>query len=115
MAGAAAALRAGDGLRERIFVAAFLGLAALGWVALAWWSASPWGRYLDHGDWTRLGIAGSICRALPAGGTLLPAFFFVAGWVLMTAAMMLPTTLPLVLLFRRLVAGRPHPARCSCC
>jgi predicted metal-binding membrane protein len=100
---------AGHGLHERVFAAVFLGLVALGWVTLASWSASPWGRYLDHGDWTDLGIAGSICRAFPAGATLLPALLFVGGWLLMTAAMMLPTTLPFVLLFRRLVARRPHP------
>ncbi len=45
----------------------------------------------------------------PPGQTLLPAFLFVGGWLLMTAAMMLPTTLPFLLLFRRLVARRPHP------
>jgi len=32
--------------------------------------------------------------------------FYVAGWVLMTAAMMLPTTLPLLDAFRRLTRGR---------
>lgn len=33
------------------------------------------------------------------------------GWVVMTAAMMLPTTAPLVGVFRRVVGARPHPRR----
>ena len=37
------------------------------------WAASPWARYLDHGDWTRLGLVGAICAAVPGGGVLLPA------------------------------------------
>ena len=42
-------------------------------VLLVAWSASPWARYLDHGDWTADGVLGSICAALPAGGALMPA------------------------------------------
>ena len=36
---------------------------------------------------------------------------FVAGWTVMVVAMMLPTSLPLVALFRTLVRGRPDRAR----
>jgi predicted metal-binding membrane protein len=36
----------------------------------------------------------------------LAAGFYVAGWTLMTVAMMLPTTLPLLKIFRRLTARR---------
>jgi len=32
---------------------------------------------------------------------------FVAGWMLMTIAMMLPTSVPLIVLFHRIVRGRP--------
>jgi predicted metal-binding membrane protein len=35
----------------------------------------------------------------------------VAGWTLMTVAMMLPSSLPLVNLFRRVVAGRGNAGR----
>src|SRR6202022_1754274 len=44
------------------------------------------------------------------GGALPPVLrlaVFVLGWTLMTIAMMLPSTLPLVNLFRALIAARP--------
>jgi len=90
---------------DRAFVPMFLGLVLAAWLALAAWGLSPYARYLAH-DWTQLGIAASLCAALPAGAALLPALVYVAGWALMTAAMMLPTTLPLVLVFRRLTRPR---------
>jgi predicted metal-binding membrane protein len=90
---------------DRQFVPLFAGTMFLGWLALAVWELSPHGRYLEH-DWTQLGIAASLCSVLPAGEILLPAFLYLGGWVLMTAAMMLPTTLPLLLVFRRLTNGR---------
>lgn len=81
-------------------------LIALAWITLWIWAESPYGRYLDHGDWTNIGIAGAICRAIPGGSLLVPAILYVAGWVLMLAAMMLPTTLPLLEIYRRLVQRR---------
>jgi len=84
-------------------------LTAAAWLTLWIWSVGPYGRYLDHGDWTRIGVAASICAALGAGATLLPALLYVVGWVLMLAAMMLPTTLPLLEIYRRL--ARPRPDR----
>lgn len=82
------------------------GLIALAWLTLAVWEQSPYGRYLDHGEWLQLGFAGAICRALPAGSVLLPALLYVSGWVLMTVAMMLPTTLPLLAIFARMTSSR---------
>jgi predicted metal-binding membrane protein len=82
------------------------GLIVLAWVTLAAWEQSPYGRYLDHGEWLEYGFAGSICRALPAGSVVLPALFYVTGWVLMTVAMMLPTCLPLLAIFARITTGR---------
>jgi len=41
-----------------------------------------------------------------AGGAALEAVVYVGGWVLMTVAMMLPTTLPLLEMFRRLTSRR---------
>jgi predicted metal-binding membrane protein len=70
------------------------------------WAQSPYGRYLDHGDWTKIGIAGALCSALPAGEALAPAVLYVGGWVLMLTAMMLPTTLPLLETHRRLTQRR---------
>jgi predicted metal-binding membrane protein len=82
------------------------GLIALAWLTLAVWAQSPYGRYLDHGEWLQLGLAGAICRALPAGSLVLPAVLNVGGWVLMTVAMMLPTTLPLLGIFAHITAER---------
>ncbi|HLW59198.1 MAG TPA: DUF2182 domain-containing protein [bacterium] len=73
-------------------------LVALAWVALAVWGASPFAGLLSH----RV-IIGDRTLSLP------PVFrlgLFVVGWTLMTIAMMLPSSLPLVHLFRRMVAGR---------
>ena len=86
-------------------------LVALAWFTLWIWAQSPYGRYLDHGSWTEIGLAASICRALPAGDIVFPALLYVGGWVLMTAAMMLPTTLPLLETFRRLTQARPDRGR----
>ena len=104
-AGAAAA--AGRVLSHRNWFLMVMGLLTVfAWVTLWLWAGSPYGRYLDHGDWTQIGLAGTICAALPAGEVLLPALLYVAGWVLMLAAMMLPTTLPLLEIYRRLVRRR---------
>lgn len=88
------------------FPAFMAGLVASAWAVLWLSSGSPYGRYVDHGRWTEAGIAAAICRAIPAGEFLVPALLYAAGWVLMIAAMMLPTTLPLLQIFRRITAGR---------
>jgi len=94
------------GLHRSWFLPLMATLTALAWITLWIWAASPYGRYLDHGDWTNIGFAGAICRAIPAGSVLLPAALYVAGWILMLAAMMLPTTLPLLEIYRRLIRRR---------
>jgi len=76
-------------------------LAAL--TALAWWALwagqdSPWGHSLLHGGHV---MAMPLSPAVMAG-------MFVVGWTLMTIAMMLPTSAPLILLFHRMVSGRPQ-------
>jgi predicted metal-binding membrane protein len=86
-------------------------LTAAAWLALFLWRQSPYGRYLDHGNWTASGLGGSICAALPAAGRVLPVTLYVGGWVLMIAAMMLPTVVPLLRRFDRLVAERPDRGR----
>jgi predicted metal-binding membrane protein len=83
-----------------------VGLIATAWLALWLWGQSPYSRYLDHGSWAEIGIAGSLCRALPGGRNALSGSLIVGGWVLMLSAMMLPTTLPLLDIFRRLTARR---------
>ncbi len=89
---------------RRYFIAFFLGLIALAWLALAVWGQSPYGRFLDHDEIAEIEIGLS-------GETLLFGLVFVAGWTLMTVAMMLPTSLPLVELFHRLVHQRPDRGR----
>jgi predicted metal-binding membrane protein len=86
------------------------GLIGLSWVALLLWEQSPYGRYIDHGNWTEIGLAATICQAIPAGDLLLPMLLYVGGWLLMLAAMMLPTTLPLLQRFDHLVSARTDRA-----
>jgi len=101
-----------DGATSRRQFLLFMGmLVTLAWLTLWIWEQSPYGRYLDHGRWTEIGLAGSICRVLPNGSVVLPAFLYVGGWVLMTAAMMLPTTIPLLEVFRQLTRKRQDTGR----
>jgi predicted metal-binding membrane protein len=72
----------------------------LAWAALWLWEQSPYGRYLGH-DY--LGVIG---LTTPARELLLVAAAYVLGWLLMTIAMMLPTTVPLLEIFRRLTRRR---------
>lgn len=81
-------------------------LVTAAWLTLWLWEQSPYGRYLNHGQWNQVGLAASLCRAIPLGGVLVPAAFYVTGWTLMTAAMMLPTTFPLLDIYRRLTHQR---------
>jgi len=106
-----------DGLaprRRAIFLALMAALIGAAWAALWAWNASPYGRYLDHGRWINAGALASLsslCRAVPGGEILVPAIIYAAAWILMTAAMMLPTTLPILELFRRITAERPDSMR----
>jgi predicted metal-binding membrane protein len=96
---------------RRVFVPVFAGVVALAWATLWAWAQSPYGRYLDHGDWTASGPAAALCRAIPAGLVVVPAALSSAAWILMITAMMLPSTLPLFNAFDRVTAGRPDRAR----
>ena len=73
-------------------------LIALAWLTLWAWEASPYGRYLNHGELAAIDLDGA--------GTAGTAVLYVAGWTLMTVAMMLPTTLPLLQMFQRLTVRR---------
>lgn len=96
---------------RRVFVPVLAALVALAWLALWVWAGSPYGRYMDHGDLTASGPVAALCRAIPAGSVVVPAVFYGAAWVLMTLAMMLPTTLPLFTAFDRLAGQRPDHTR----
>jgi predicted metal-binding membrane protein len=89
------------------FPALAVGLVSLSWIILLVWDASPYSRYLHHGDWATVGFGASICRAVPGSSWLIPALFYGSGWLLMSAAMMLPTAAPLVRLFDRMIKARP--------
>ena len=85
----------------RVFALLTLSLVALAWLALLVWGLSPYGSYLDHEQFGDLGLnfsAGYASRAL----------IFIGGWSLMTVAMMLPTSLPLFLLFRTMIRNRTN-------
>jgi predicted metal-binding membrane protein len=87
-----------------------LGLVTLSWITLLVWDASPYGRYLNHGDWTTIGLGAAMCAVVPGGSWLVPGLLYGGGWLLMSAAMMLPTSLPLIRMFDRLIAGRSDRA-----
>jgi predicted metal-binding membrane protein len=92
--------------RQDWLVPIMLGLIGTAWAALLLWEQTPYSRYLDHGRWTDIGFAASICRGLPGGALLLPGVLYVGGWLLMTVAMMLPTVLPLLRRFEAMTAAR---------
>jgi predicted metal-binding membrane protein len=88
---------------RRVFLVTVGALVALAWLSLWLWGSSPSGRFLSHeqvGEVHGLG-----------GEYLTVAVLFVAGWTLMTVAMMLPTSLPLVALFHSLVRKRQDQTR----
>lgn len=85
-----------DPRRDRAILAGSLvALSGLAWLTLWVWAASPYGRYLHHDG----GIA-----PLPVEAAL-----FSLGWVLMIVAMMLPSSVPLVVTFGAIVGRRPRP------
>ena len=86
-------------------------LVVASWAVLWLWSVSPYGRYLDHGGWGDAGALAALCRAIPQGDIVVPAVLHAAAWVLMIAAMMLPTTFPLLAMFRRITGTRPDAGR----
>lgn len=88
------AFRSSDDDRWYRFVLMALVLAA--WLVMGLWGASPAADWLHHRE---IGET-----------TVFPVFrlaVFVAAWMVMTVAMMLPGSLPLINLFRKAVASRP--------
>ncbi len=84
---------------RKLFSALLAVLIALAWLALFVWGQSPYGRFLRHEE---LGETGENSAYL---------LLFIGGWTLMTVAMMLPTSLPLVTLFYALTRQRPDRPR----
>jgi predicted metal-binding membrane protein len=81
---------------QAMFRGLLVAIAAAAWLALWVWGASPYGRYLHH--------EGGGIGPLP-----VEAVLFTAGWVLMIVAMMLPSSIPLVMTFGLLVRRRRWP------
>ncbi|MEO8755526.1 MAG: DUF2182 domain-containing protein [Casimicrobiaceae bacterium] len=103
--------RGPDADRSLLLAVLLVALSALAWAALWLWNASPYGRYLEHGGWGDGGALAALCRAVPQGDIVVPAVLHAGAWVLMIAAMMLPTTFPVLAIFRRIAAGRPDARR----
>lgn len=83
--------------QDRYWYGAALAALVVGaWVALGVWGASTHARWLGHGA-----PPDTLARLLAGVG------IFTVAWTLMTAAMMLPGSLPLVHLFGSLIRGRP--------
>jgi predicted metal-binding membrane protein len=88
--------RLANPVRDRAILLAALGAAVgVAWVALVAWEASPYGRFLHHEE------PGGTPLAVEAG-------LFALGWTLMIVAMMLPTSIPLVVTFSALARSRPR-------
>jgi predicted metal-binding membrane protein len=85
---------------SRAFASVFVALVAGAWLSLAAWGASP-AAYLLHHE-----AIGHV-QLKPGGQYLVVLVAFLAGWVLMTVAMMLPTVLPLLTILRG-AAGANH-------
>jgi predicted metal-binding membrane protein len=83
------------------FTALLVALIALSWLVLWGWGQSPYGRFLSHRELGEVSLGSGPALSL----------LFVTGWTLMTVAMMLPTSLPLVALFHTFTAGRPNHLR----
>jgi predicted metal-binding membrane protein len=87
-----------DARRDRaILTGSLVALALLAWLGLWVWERSPYGHFLHHEGGT--------------GPLIVEAVLFTAGWTLMIVAMMLPSSVPLVAVFARLVGRRRHPRR----
>jgi predicted metal-binding membrane protein len=86
---------------RRYFAPLLVALIAIAWVALFAWGESPYGRFLSHDELGDISIG-------PSGEGVGLALVFVGGWTLMTIAMMLPTSLPLITMFEKLVRRRAN-------
>ena len=86
---------------DGVFLPAFLGVIGLAWLSLVFWGQSPYSRYLHHDGLAEIRLGRDISLVI----------VFVSGWTLMTIAMMVPTSLPLITMFRRVTATRRNGSR----
>jgi len=100
-----------DSRRDLALAVLLGGLTVGAWAALWAWSASPYARYAAHDGWLDSAAFAALCRALPAGSIVVPAALYALAWVLMIAAMMLPTTYPVLGIFRVMTRARRDARR----
>jgi predicted metal-binding membrane protein len=86
---------------SRLFLPVAAALVLGAWLLLAAWGASPAAYLLDHETMGHTNLSFSV-------SFLATTAAFVAGWTLMTVAMMLPTVIPLLDILRR--TARPTPS-----
>ena len=89
---------------RKVFSIVLVALIAVCWLVLTIWSVSPYAPFLSHE------VLEDVHSAIGLEYVSL-LLVFLAGWTLMITAMMLPTSLPLILLFRRLVRSRHNRSR----
>lgn len=88
--------------RRRVFGPVLVALSAIAWLALAAWELSPYAHFM-HAE--ALDIPAVACAPPPPAWA---AGLYLAGWLLMTLAMMLPTIAPLVAVFAKLTERRAN-------
>jgi len=86
---------------DSILIGLLAAMVLLAWYVLWVWGDSAYGHVLLHGY--RHASTGS-------QNAVLFAAIFVVSWTLMTVAMMLPTSVPLIVLFHRMVCNRKSAA-----
>ena len=103
-------MQAERGTHQQALFVVLAALVALAWIALWAWANSPAQAYLGHRALTMEPGSSVVPERVLDQMRLALAALFVVSWTVMTIAMMLPTSLPLVLLFHRIVARRPDAA-----
>lgn len=81
----------------RLLAVLICALSGLAWLALWRFGESPYVHYLHHAY---------LVPALPGAEARLAGLIFIGGWMLMTVAMMLPTSVPLLGIYYRIAATR---------
>lgn len=89
---------------EQLLIGLLSAMVGIAWLLLWLRSASPYGRYLDPSSWSGMQWVADEGQGVLAGKILLPIMFHAGLWLLMCVAMMLPTTLPLMMIWHRLVS-----------
>ena len=84
------------GRDRRLLVTLLVAVSAIAWFVLWHWGHSPYLHYVHHAHQ----------HEPPSDSGLVAAMIFVSGWTLMTVAMMLPTSIPLISIFSTVARER---------